>query len=646
MSLPPPAPRLTVKAPVDPDLKRRINEMHAHALHERMPWSMTFSVVMGVGVMLVLQHRVAAPLLWLWLAARVLVSVVRIAHTLWFRRYCRVHPGPYDFRTYRLLALADGLVWGALGWAVTPITNLNVAIVTIGVLIAVAALGVFMLHIDVWSAAFFISPVLAPNALYALTRHDDLGLFCALSISGLLGLLLREAWRSWGRLNELMRLRVQSEQAVRAQADALHQAEALAEAKSRFIATMSHEMRTPLHGILGLVRLLHLDPQTPQSHHRLDLIHRSGDHLLNVINDVLDFSRMEAGRIPLHNQAFDLHGLLSDVAETSNVGAVEKDLQLLVRLNVPTHQDCMGDPVRLRQVLHNLLGNAIKFTAHGEIGLTVWRDTPSGHLHIEVRDTGTGIAPSELHRIFDAFHQTEDSIQRRLGGTGLGLTISRELCRAMGGELRVHSVVGEGSVFTAVLPLPAVAAMPGEARTESSASACATATMAPTAPLAMAPAASLAYALDEDTTPAALQGEDTLPHVLLVEDNPVNAIVAEAELRNLGLAVTVMRNGREAVDWLACEQPDLVLMDCEMPELDGLEATRRIRAHEQATGREPVHIVALTANGLDGDAQRCQRAGMNGHLAKPYRTEDLARVVRRHLRPHLKPRLKPRLCPG
>jgi len=641
-----------VKAPADPDLKRRINEMHAHALHERMPWSMSFSAVMGLGVALVLQHRVEALAVWLWLAARVGIGVIRVAHTLWFRRHCRVHPGPYPFTTYRLLALADGVVWSALGWAVTPISDLNVAIVTIGVLIAVASLGVFMLHIDVWSAAFFISPILAPNALYALTRHDDLGLFCALSVSGLLALLLREAWRSWGRLNELMRLRVQSEQTVRAQADALRQAEALAEAKSRFVATMSHEMRTPLHGILGLVRLLHLDPQTPQSHHRLDLIHRSGDHLLNVINDVLDFSRMEAGHIPLHNQAFDLRALLTDVTETSNVSAVEKDLQLLVRVNLPARGDCMGDPVRLRQVLHNLLGNAIKFTPRGEVGLTVWRDTPNGQLNIEVRDTGIGIPASELHRIFDAFHQTEESVQRRLGGTGLGLTISRELCRAMGGELRVHSIVGEGSVFTAVLPMPPVAMAPD---TDAAASQGAFASTQP-ARLAEPPAGlpsardsgltlllpdALAMSpADDDFADTTFSDEPLRPHVLLVEDNPVNAIVAEAELRNLGLDVTVMRNGREAIDWLACEQPDLVLMDCEMPELDGLEATRRIRAQEQATGREPLCIVALTANGMDGDAQRCQRAGMNGHLAKPYRPEELVRVVRRHLRPRM------RLCAG
>ncbi len=582
------------------ELTSRVAQARIRAMHEMLPGSMVFGLLTAFGVTMVLHERVPHQLLAVWLGARLLASLARFTHSSWFLRSNQTaQDQAASLHAYRALACMDGLCWGMLGWMLTPVLRLDIAIVTIGVLIGVAALGTFMLQIDLPSAGLFIVPLLLPNSIYPLLRQDDLGVFCAVSVFGLMVLLLAEARRSNLRIMELLHLRFQSEQVTQIQAEALRQAQALSETRSRFVATMSHEMRTPLHGMLGLVRLLRQREPDPQAGHQLDLIRGSGEHLVNVINDVLDFSRMEAGGLPLHHQAFDLRTLLLEVAETSNVNAIEKGLCLTVEVDMPHVGEVMGDPVRVRQVLHNLLGNAIKFTPQGFVRLHARHDVTSGQARIEVHDSGIGIAPHEQSRIFEAFHQAEGTYQRRFGGTGLGLTISRDLCRAMGGDLTCQSVSGQGAVFTFTLSLPACAAHP----------------------------------VAHSTSPASRSlATDAAPHVLLVDDNPVNALVAEAELHNMGIKVTVITNGRDAVDWLAHQRADLVLMDCEMPEMDGFEATRQIRERERLRGERPVSIVALTANGQDTCAERCQGAGMDDHLCKPFRPVDLARTLARYLR--------------
>jgi len=580
------------------ELELRVAQTRQRAAHEMLPWSLIFGWVAAVGLIAVLHQRVAHPLLAAWVGGRLLAGGLRYLHTMQFRRHRQEADARPTFGLYRALAALDGLAWGAMGWGLTPLDHLEVAIVTICVLVGVAALGASMLHIDMPSASLFIIPILLPNAIYGgLGRHDDLGVFCAGALSGLMVLLLMEANRSSQRIIELLRLRFQSEDVTRAQAEALEQARKLTDAKSRFVATMSHEMRTPLHGILGLIRLLRERENDPMATRQLDLVRSSGDHLLNVISDVLDFARLEVDGLPVHEQRFNLHALISEMTETAQVTASEKGLSLSHRIDLPSGVDVQGDPIRIRQVLHNLLGNAIKFTSAGSVRLHVARDS-GGWVCFQVHDTGIGIPVAEQALVFEAFHQAEGTYQRRFGGTGLGLTISRELARAMGGELSCFSEVDQGSVFTLALPLPSVGDV-----------------------------------MRVVHSPA----QDKVPHVLLVEDNPVNAMVAEAELQRLGVRVTVIDNGRQAVDWLEAQQPDLVLMDCEMPVMDGIETTRCIRERERVTGRSQVDIVALTANGPDIYAGRCQAVGMSDHLSKPFRPDDLARMLSRHLRLNLMP---------
>lgn len=581
------------------DLRERAYLACERSAHDMVAGSMAAGLVAAAAVLMVLWGRVPSHLLLGWLALRVTISILRVGHhALYVRQW---GPRWRPFHAYRLLCLLDGLAWSALGWAVTPLAELDIAVVTIGVLIGVAALAAFMLHVDMPAAHFFIVPIMLPNSLYALQRGDDLGLFCTASICGLMVMLLAEARRSNLRYVELLRLRFQSERLAQAQADALLQARQLGDAKSRFLATMSHEMRTPLHGMLGLVQMVRQRTREAESARQLDLVKGSGEHLVNVINDVLDFARLNAGGLPVHVQRFSLPHLMTDLVDASRVSAEGKGLRLSLVMEPALGDEVEGDPVRVRQVLHNLIGNAIKFTSMGAVTVQAWRDRDGRRVHMTVSDTGMGIPRDEQAHIFEAFHQAEGTYQRRLGGTGLGLTISRELARAMGGDLACRSEAGQGAVFTFSLALP---------KTEQARPVCA------------APHPEWA-----DTVPALRSAQ-----VLLVEDNAVNALVAQAELARHGLAVTVVENGHEAVAWSTEHRADLILMDLEMPVMDGVEASRRIRAIERAQSRVAVPIVALTANGPQVFQDRCHGVGMSDYLCKPFQSSELRRILQRHLR--------------
>ncbi|MGQ0598541.1 ATP-binding protein [Aquabacterium sp.] len=591
--------------PASPEMAARVNSARERAMHELLPNAMLFSLICTLGTALVLQSRVQHPGLETWMVARMLMSCARFGYSAWFLTRAPRRTGS-SLLVYRGLTAADGLTWSALVWGLTPLDHLEIAVVTISVVIGVATLGTFILHVDLPSVTGFVTTIMLPNIGFVLARGDDLGTYCAAAFVGTWVILLNEGRRSNLRIKELLTLRFQSEQVAQIRDEALQQAKSLSEAKSRFVATMSHEMRTPLHGILGLTRQLRTKAQDTQSLRQLDLIKGSGEHLVNVINDILDFSSIEAGKLPIHAQPFNLRTLLQEMVETSKVSAHDKGLSLFTSIEMAHDVDAIGDPVRIRQVLHNLLGNAIKFTPRGHVRLSARHDVLTGVLTVQVSDTGVGIPAADVARVFEAFHQAEGTYQRRFGGTGLGLTISRDLCRAMGGELLCVSELGKGSVFSFTLPLPVHRAAPA-------------AQVAPSA-----------RPHGEHAAPHALGLEGT-PHVLLVEDNPVNAMIAEAELRALGVKVSLLDNGQDAVDWLAHNRVDLVLMDCEMPVMDGFEATRRIREHERQCNQGPVGIIALTANGKEVVADRYRTAGMDDHLAKPYTPSDLARLLRRHL---------------
>ncbi|EGJ50355.1 response regulator [Desulfocurvibacter africanus] len=399
-------------------------------------------------------------------------------------------------------------------------------------------------------------------------------------------------------LNEITALKVTEEE--------LRQAKDLAEeanqAKSAFLAAMSHEIRTPMNGVLGMIELALMRRPTSKVKQYLDLAKQSGQALLLIINDILDLSKIEAGMITIEEQPFNPRAMLESLFATMSLAAEQKGLEFRSNVASALSSMALGDEGRLRQVLFNIIGNAIKFTEQGEIAVSIdvprgekWRDICGAKgsfcLLASIRDTGVGIPAHMLEKIFDSFTQVNGR-NYEFGGTGLGLAISRQLVEMMGGKIWVESEPGKGSLFTFVVPLEALEAEP------------------------VAP---------EVQAVEAVHAETRSLKVLIAEDNSINQILATEILKEKGHSMFVVENGQAALEALRKEKFDLVLMDAKMPVMDGEEATRRIRAGE--AGDPDVPIVALTAYALKGDRERFLAAGMDDYISKPIDMQELERVL-------------------
>ena len=551
-----------------------------------------------------------------WFSALVLVCFFR--YLVWIA-HARAQPDPardqFWKRWFIVSAFAGGASWSFGGVFLMPPGGGSEAILLVVTVMGVSGVAVVSQSPLLPALQAFLAASFLPMAASLALTGGSAERVGALAIGAVMVVLLRVGRDANETFNSLIR----SERAHAASEARAREAQAMAEAanqsKSHFLANLSHEIRTPLNAVLGMAELLDNTKLDADQARYVASIGASGRSLHGFLNDILDVAKIEAEKVEMENIDFDVAPLLTDLLSMYQDTAAAQNCVLVSRIEPAAAIRVNGDPARLRQVLGNLLGNAVKFTERGEITLAARRapcapgdnpcapGDPSIWLQFEVRDTGIGIDASTLAGLFQPFVQADTSTTRRFGGTGLGLVLCQYLTELMGGRIGVESVGGVGSAFCVDLPL--------------------------------------AVATSASSGPAMREGLEArfTGRVLVAEDNLINHIVVGKLLQWFGMEVTMVVNGVLALEAVKGGQFDLVFMDCQMPLMDGLEATRAIREWERSQaehiqgGRQPVPIVALTANALAGDRERCMAAGMTDYLAKPILQEQLADALRRHLPP-------------
>jgi signal transduction histidine kinase/ActR/RegA family two-component response regulator len=590
------------------------------------------TIVMGGLLCWILIESSSSGIVWAWYAAVVGMSAVRAAlGRLFLARKRSVANATLTRRAMLVSAAASGGIWGIALIALVPPEPMHQVLATLFFVGALAS-GLATLSSVRFGYASMLVPFLAPFIVQQFAAggdHTIVGLGATLFML----MMLYIARTNRLRMEETVRLRLDNEAlatrlandkdllqsantelmrevAERKRAESLllqakSEAEAANRAKSQFLANISHEVRTPMNAMIGMTELLTRTQLDAKQRRFAQLALESGQRLLHLINDILDLSRIEAGKLKLAQLEFAPRELVQEVIDLMSAQNTDKDLQLSCVIDDAVPEGLRGDADRLRQVLVNLLSNAIKFTARGLVKVTValvpddatrGRVGDSVRVRCTVEDTGIGVAPEARSRLFQPFSQGDDSTTRRFGGSGLGLAICRQVVEAMSGRIGFASELGRGSSFWFEVLLERVQSMQRSER---------------------------------EALPAIGR---VVGRVLVVEDNAVNRTLLTEMLTMLGIAVSAVENGVQALALIERQSFDLVLMDWHMPQMDGVEATRRIRSRETALRiTHPVCVVALTASAMPGDRDHCLEAGMDDYIAKPFTFDEVVAVLTRHL---------------
>ncbi len=593
-----------------PEIHSQIRVERVSTIYRLAPLPQVGALLFALVIAYALRGRVDSAWVVGWLILKISLAVIRTNESRLFERdQSREQRIAYWQARFEMLVVADNLCWSVITVVFVPATQHTL----LGTLLftsvfCITALGVFVLISSMRSAVINFVSMLIPVMTMALVggQADGWVVFVCSLIYGVV--LTQESWRSNQGWTEMARLRLYSDFVAAERERARQVAVDASLAKSRFLANMSHEIRTPMNGILGMSELLQNTTLDEDQARYAQALSTAAHALHDLLGDILDLSKIEEGKVSLERVDFDPAQLLKGTACVYRELGSARGTVFATDIDLAALPPVSGDPTRLRQVVTNLLGNALKFTEGGTVTLSgTCIDGPQGDerrwIRVRVQDTGIGMSPEQLAQLFQRFSQADASTTRRFGGSGLGLVICKHLVELMGGTIHVRSEEGRGSEFWVDVPLQQ----------------------------ALASKVHAGHA-------AAVSGSDatSLPPrkacILVAEDNPVNQMVVRAMLERLGMTVSVADDGARAVSAVQTQPPDLILMDCQMPVMDGYEATKTIRALNTGVTRVP--IIALTANALSEDRERCFDAGMDDYLAKPVTGAALSDMLVRHLGVH------------